>query len=78
MNSYACKKKQRKEELNYLEHKDRIRAFIDNTGCTNILRYMIEDLDSIEDMSNTQSMYLFQLISSLETALENYPRVKNV
>ena len=78
MNSYVHKKKKRKDELNYLEQKDRIRTFVDSIGCVNILRYMIDELDTIEDISNTQSMYLFQLISSLETALENYPRVKNV
>ena len=72
------KKRKIKKEVSYLEHKETIKSFIDSVGCENILRYIIEDLDTIEDIGNTQSMYLFQLISSLETALENYPRVKNV
>lgn len=71
-------KKKKKKEILYLENKEKIRSLIESVGYDSVLRYMIEDLDTIEDMSNTQSMYLFQLISSLETALENYPRVKNV
>jgi len=38
----------------------------------------VEDLDQIDDINNTQSMHLFQLISALENALEIYPRIKNV
>jgi hypothetical protein len=39
---------------------------------------MIEHLDHIDDINNTQSMYLFQIISSLEKVLEVYPRLENV
>jgi len=71
-------KKKKKKEILYLENKEKIRSLIESVGYDSVLRYMIDELDTIEDISNTQSMYLFQLISSLETALENYPRVKNV
>jgi len=67
-----------KKEVQYLEKKDNIKKLLESLGYENILRYMIEDLDSIDDVNNTQSMYLFQLISALENALEIYPRIKNV
>jgi len=68
----------RKKEVQYLEKKENIKKLFESMGYENILRYMIEDLDNIEDVNNTQSIYLFQLISALENALEIYPRIKNV
>jgi hypothetical protein len=67
----------RKKEVQYLEKKENIKKLFESLGYDNILRYMIEDLDNIEDVNNTQSMYLFQLISALESALEIYPRIQN-
>lgn len=69
------KRQQIKKEVRYLEQKQQIRTLLDNVGYENVFRYMIEDLDHIEDISNTQSMYLFQLISYLQNALETYPRL---
>lgn len=71
-------KKEIKKEISYLENKEKIKFLINSVGYENILRYMIEDLDTIDDIGNTQSVYLFQIISSLETALEIYPRLKYV
>lgn len=68
----------RKKEVQYLEKKTNIKKLFESMGYENILRYMIEDLDSIEDINNTQSIYLFQIISALENALEIYPRIHNV
>jgi hypothetical protein len=65
-----------KEELSYLNTKNEIKEFTNKVGYYNILKYMIEDLDCINDINNTQSMYLFQIISSLEKALEIYPRLE--
>lgn len=70
-------KKEIKKEVSYLEHKETIKSLMESIGYESILRYMVEDLDTIDDIGNTQSMYLFQLISSLETALEIYPRLKD-
>lgn len=67
-----------KKEVRYLKAKTEIKSFMDSVDYEHILRYMVEDLDSIDDVNNTQSMYLFQLISALENALEIYPRLKNV
>ena len=71
-------KREIKKEVSYLQNKKAIKSFVEETGYENILRYMVEDLDTIDDIGNTQSMYLFQLISSLENALEVYPRLKDV
>ena len=68
--------KKDKEDLRYLEIKHDLRDFIDKVGYNSILRYMIEQLDNIEDISNTQSIELFKLISSLESALQSYQRLK--
>jgi GTP-binding protein EngB required for normal cell division len=67
-----------KKEVEYLAVREDIKSFVDSVDCEHIIRYMIEDLDQIDDINNTQSMYLFQLISALENALEIYPRIKNV
>ena len=71
-------KREIKKEVEYLKNKEAVKSFVEDFGYENILRYMVEDLDTIDDIGNTQSMYLFQLISSLETALEIYPRLKDV
>ena len=69
--------KKEKQELEYLNAKNSIREFSDTVGYHNILRYMIDQLDIIDDVSNTQSIELFKLISSLETALQSYERLKS-
>lgn len=71
-------KREIKKEVSYLEDKETIKSLMESVGYESILRYMVEDLDTIDDIGNTQSMYLFQLISSLETALEIYPRLRDV
>ena len=65
-------------ELNYLNVRNDIEELVDRVGYENILKHMIEKLDHIDDLNNTQSMYLFQIISSLEKVLEVYPRLENV
>tara|TARA_B100000902_G_C26507356_1_gene526865 strand:- start:259 stop:495 length:237 start_codon:yes stop_codon:yes gene_type:complete len=72
------KRKEIKKEVKYLEDKESIKSFVEKTGYESILRYMVEDLDHIDDVNNTQSMYLFEIISLLEKTLEIYPRLRNV
>ncbi len=69
------KRKNIKKEVNYLEQKEDIRTLLDKVGYENIFRYMVEDLDHIDNISNTQSIYLFEIISMLEKVLEIYPRL---
>ena len=65
-----------KQELQYLEIRNDVRDFIDKVGYNSILRYMMEQLDDIEDISNTQSIELFKLISNLESALKSHQRLQ--
>jgi len=72
------KKRKIKKEIKYLSEKKSIESFVDAVGYENILRHMLDELDNIEDINNTRtSVYLFQLIASLEKALEIYPRIKH-
>tara|TARA_E500000178_G_scaffold338663_1_gene379226 strand:- start:280 stop:525 length:246 start_codon:yes stop_codon:yes gene_type:complete len=73
----AEKKKEMKKEVKYLEDKQSIKSIVKNVGYESILRYMVEDLDHIDDVNNTQSLYLFEIISLIEKVLEIYPRLKN-
>ena len=68
--------KKDKEELEYLEIRNDVRDFVDKIGYDSILRYMIEQLDNIEDITNTQSIELFKLISNLESALQSHQRLQ--
>lgn len=71
-------KKNIKKEVTYLENKEHIRNLLEQVGYENVFRYMVEDLDHIDDINNTQSIYLFEIISILEKVLEIYPRLKHV
>ena len=66
-----------REEVKYLNVRNSIRNFLEEVDYVHIIRYMIDDLDTIEDINNTQSMELFKLISNLEIALRSYKRLKN-
>lgn len=66
-----------KKELSYLEKKQDIKRVLNSIGYENALKYIIDDLDSLDNINKTQSIYLFELISCLEKALEIYPRLKN-
>ena len=67
-----------KKELSYLNLRNDIKEFVDKTGYQNIIKYMIDDLDNMDDINNTQSMHLFEIICSLEKVLEVYPRLDHV
>tara|TARA_R100000278_G_scaffold121177_1_gene104497 strand:- start:1370 stop:1609 length:240 start_codon:yes stop_codon:yes gene_type:complete len=66
-----------RQELNYLNIKNEIRDFTKKVDYAYIIRYMIEEFDTIDDINNTQSMELFKLISNLELGLQSYERLKN-
>ena len=69
--------KKDKQELEYLNNRNDIKDFAEKVGYNNIIRQMIEQFDTIEDITNTQSMELFKLISCLQDALQSYERLKN-
>lgn len=66
-----------REEVKYLNVRNSIKNFLEEVDYDHIIRYMIDDLDTIEDINNTQSMELFKLISNLEIALQSYKRLKH-
>ena len=68
--------KEDKKELEYLNVRNDVKDFVDKVGYDSILRYMIEQLDNIEDVGNTQSIELFKLISNLESALQSHQRLE--
>ena len=57
--------------------KESVKEFTSKAGYENVLRFMIEQFDTIDDITNTQSMELFKLIGSLEEALKSYERLKS-
>ena len=65
-------------ELSYLNVRNDIEELVDRIGYENILKHMIDHLDHIDDINNTKSVYLFQVISALEKVLEVYPRLDHV
>jgi hypothetical protein len=65
-------------ELSYLNVRNDIEELVDRVGYENILKHMIDHLDHIDDINNTKSVYLFQVISALEKVLEVYPRLDHV
>jgi len=66
-----------RSELNYLNVRNDIKDFAKQVGYSNIIRHMIDQFDTIEDISNTQSIELFKLISCLQDALQSYERLKS-
>lgn len=59
----------------YLSKKEKMKEIIHDLGFDNILRYMIENLDTIDDLTSSQSIEMFRLISSLEDAKNAYERI---
>ena len=67
-----------RKEVQYLESKEAIKSLVDSIGYESILRHMAEELDHIDNLTNTQSVYVFELLSHLDKMLEIYPMIKNV
>lgn len=64
-----------KKENRYLNHKESIRQFLSEHHWSDIIRNMIEDLDSIDDLNNSQSIEMFKLVSCLQDAINAYDRI---
>jgi len=69
--------KQDKKDIAYMNVKENIKEFTSKAGYENVLRFMIEQFDTIDDITNTQSIELFKLIACLEDALKSYERLKS-
>ena len=66
-----------RKELEYLNVKNDIKDFAEQVGYNNIIKHMIDQFDTIQDITNTQSIELFKLITCLQDALDSYERLKN-
>lgn len=64
-----------KQETNYLANKLKIKQFLADISFADILRYVVEDLDRIDDLTTSQNIEMFKLVSSLEDALQAYSRL---
>lgn len=64
-----------KQETNYLANKLKIKQFLVDISFADILRYVVEDLDRIDDLTTSQNIEMFKLVSSLEDALQAYSRL---
>ena len=69
-------KTKRKKEIKYISLKHNITDFCKENGYDNVIRSMLENFDQIDDLTNTQSVELFSLIRSLESALRSYERLQ--
>lgn len=67
-----------KQEVKYLEKKPKIKKVVVNLGYENVIRHIMEELDNIDDINNTQSIHLFEVISLLQKVLEIIPRLKKI
>ena len=68
----------KKQETRYLENKESIRQLLSKFHWSDIMRHMIESLDSIDDVNTSQSIEIFKIVSSLEDAIISYNRIQNV
>jgi hypothetical protein len=66
-----------KKETLYLEQKEKIKKFLQENDTSNVIRCIIENLDSILDLTLTQNVEMFRLVSSLEDAQHSYNKIFN-
>jgi hypothetical protein len=67
-----------KKETLYLEQKEKIKKFLQENDTGNVIRCIVENLDSIPDLTLTQNVEMFRLVSSLEDAQHSYNKIFNV
>jgi hypothetical protein len=64
-------KEEIKQEVRYLSNKPKIKSLVDNVGIEHILKYLIEDIDSL-DIDSDYDMWKFRVADSLEDAYDHY------
>ena len=68
------KEKQKEEirqEVRYLSNKPKIKSLVNDVGIEHILKYLIEDLDSL-DIDCDYDLWKFRVADSLEDAYDQY------
>jgi hypothetical protein len=64
-------KEEIKEEVRYLSNKPKIKSLVQDVGIAHILKYLIEDIDSL-DIDSDYDIWKFRVADSLEDAYEHY------
>jgi hypothetical protein len=64
-------KEEIKQEVRYLSNKPKIKSLVQDVGIEHILKYLIEDIDSL-DIDSDYDMWKFRVADSLEDAYDNY------
>jgi hypothetical protein len=66
-----------KKETLYLEQKEKIKKFLHDNNIDHVIRCIIENLDSVHDLTISQNVEMFKLVSSLEDAQHSYNKIFN-
>jgi len=64
-------KEEIKEEVRYLSNKPKIKSLVQDVGIEHMLKYLIEDIDSL-DIDSDYDIWKFRVADSLEDAYEHY------
>jgi hypothetical protein len=60
-----------REEVRYLSNKSKIKSLVNEVGIEHILKYLIEDVDSL-DIDSDYDLWKFRVADSLEDAYDHY------
>lgn len=64
-------KEEIRQEVRYLSNKSKIKTLVDEVGIEHILKYLIEDIDSL-DIDSDYDLWKFRVADSLEDAYDHY------
>lgn len=64
-------KEEIRQEVRYLPNKSKIKTLVDEVGIQHILKYLIEDIDSL-DIDSDYDLWKFRVADSLEDAYDHY------
>lgn len=60
-----------RKEVRYLSNKSKIKSLVNEVGIEHILKYLIEDVDSL-DIDSDYDLWKFRVADSLEDAYDHY------
>ena len=64
-------KEEIRREVKYLSNKSKIKTLVEEVGIEHILKYLIEDIDSL-DIDSDYDLWKFRVADSLEDAYDQY------
>ena len=64
-------KEEIRREVRYLSNKSKIKTLVEEVGIEHILKYLIEDIDSL-DIDSDYDLWKFRVADSLEDAYDQY------